>query len=272
MRIIFTLLLLLLVISSCNEIAKKPDTVKAPPRKGPHRQIRPPESVDCEKKPIVVAIIDTGFGYESMHATANLCKFGHKDFTNGTTTNEFGTKVEVPKDIHGHGTHIAGIIDALGKASGVNYCLIILKYYSNNVKDDSLTATIKAINYAKYIRADYINYSSSGDEYSKKEEKAVKEYIAQGGKFIAAAGNENKDIDKFPFYPARYEGVISVGALSLDGDKQPLSNYGKSVTKMERGENVASYGFYMSGTSQAAAMVTGKMLANEKDTCYENKH
>lgn len=259
---------ILLGISSCKT---KPIPNKKRPDSGtlPNKALK---NTECVKKPIVVAIIDTGFGFEPMHAKAKLCRFGHKDFTDEATSNEFGTKDEVPVDETGHGTHIAGIIDSFGKKTNVEYCLVIIKYYSPDDDDwDNAQNSIKAINYAKNIRADYINYSGGGDYPNSEETEAVKTYLDQGGKFVASAGNDKRDIGADTiklFYPAMSDKrVIVVGAVDENGENLPFSNYGKTVTRKELGLNVQSFGYLMTGTSQAAAIATGKMLAQEKNIC-----
>src|SRR6185312_7300812 len=79
---------------------------------------------------IKVAVIDTGFGYDSLGHGAKLCKFGHKDFSgNNRVDFSYNTVTPIPLDSHGHGTNIIGIIDNQAKESGANYCIIVLKYY-----------------------------------------------------------------------------------------------------------------------------------------------
>lgn len=208
-----------------------------------------------------------------MNLKVKLCKFGHKDFTNGERLFEHDTKNAVPVDNHGHGTHIAGIIDSYGQKANVNYCLVIIKYYVPNAYDvDNLTRTILAVDYAKNIKADYINYSGGGALKSDEEIRAVKEYLDQGGKFLAAAGNEGSNLDWRHFYPAQDDSrVISVGAVDDKGVRLPMSNYGEDVKRTELGLNVkvcdGTKCMTMSGTSQATAIATGKLLAQEKNTC-----
>lgn len=220
-----------------------------------------------------MAVIDTGFGLDTMDLKVKLCKFGHKDFSGDETTTKFGTTDPVPLDKHGHGTHIAGIIDELASKTGVNYCLVILKYYKeDNFGEANLRGTIQAINYAKNIHADYINYSGGGSMKNDEEVKAVKEYLDAGGKFVAAAGNEGVNLDYMHFYPAQDDPrVIVVGAVDKDGKRLSMSNYGKDVTRTELGKDVPVCGenmcMKMTGTSQAAATATGKLVAQEKNAC-----
>lgn len=236
-------------------------------------------STDCNKKPIVVAVIDTGFGVKysddgtPIDLKVKLCKYGHKDFTGGATSDRYGTEDEVPVDTHRHGSHIAKIIDMFGQKFNVNYCIVILKYYDPDADAGAnLDGTIKAIKRATDIHADYINYSGGGLESNKEEKKAVEKFLDQGGKFVAAAGNEGHDVDLFPYYPASYDiREVVVGANDQKGHRISSSDYGANV-RMELGKNVTvcddnKQCITMTGTSQATAIATGKLLAQEKNTC-----
>lgn len=225
----------------------------------------------CTGKPTVIAVIDTGYGVKLSQAEldAHLCKFGHKDYTNGPTTDEYDTKVPVPLDTHGHGTHIAGIIDAFARRGNINYCLVILKYYDKEATgEDNLKATINAIKHATALHADFINYSGGGILTSQEEKVAVKNYIDQGGIFVAAAGNEGVNIDYFHFYPAQDDPrVIVVGMGESAEKKDPMSDYGKRVNRWEPGRNIRVYDMYMSGTSQSTAVATGKLVYQTHNFC-----
>lgn len=222
----------------------------------------------CEKK-VRIAIIDTGFGFglNGLEGT-NLCKYGHKNFVNNDNTYEFGTKDAVPVDHNGHGTNIAGIINAYAKTTNNNFCLIIIKYYSENDMNSSLKNTIKAINYANKIGADIINYSSGGPDSSRSEIKAVKAFLNRGGIFVAAAGNLGQDLQIHPYYPAQDDKRVVVVANGINSNnRDKTSNYGERVNFWENGDNVMVYGYDLSGTSQSTAIVTGKIVASKNKLC-----
>lgn len=218
-------------------------------------------------------MIDTGFGKGMADPKIKLCKYGHKDFTNGPTTDEYNLAVPVPVDEHGHGTHVAGLIDKYAREAGANYCIVILKYFTVESEGIvNLARSNAAIRYANLLKADYINYSGGGIVRSEDEEMSIEQFLDRGGKFVAAAGNEGINIDFFHFYPASYDDrIVKVGGLDKDGNRMKMSDYGKNV-RFEQGKNVFStlpggqFG-YMSGTSQATAIATGKLVAEEKNTC-----
>lgn len=216
-------------------------------------------------KPAIVVVIDTGFKSNPYTKNAKLCKYGHKNFTNVTEVDSTQSTVNyVPIDNHGHGTNVAGLIQKY--AGNANYCMVIVKYYDpKDTGFSNLNNTVRAINYATNIKAKYINYSGGGTDLSYEERTAVKRFLDKGGKFIAAAGNERKDLKDQGYYPAMDDDrVIRVGSMS-NGKIAPYSNFGKHVTRWEDGTNQIGFGIIQSGTSQATAIATGKIIKEECD-------
>lgn len=175
-------------------------------------------------------------------------------------------------DNHGHGTHIAGIVGAqAGNGKGIagiapNVSLMVLKYFDPKVPNtDNLKNTIESIRYAIKMKANIINYSGGGTEFSAEEKAAIQEARNQGILFVAAAGNERSNSDHHKYYPADYglDNIISVTAIDPKTEVLSSSNYGvETVDLAAPGQNILStlpgsnYG-YMTGTSQATAFVTG---------------
>lgn len=227
----------------------------------------------CHKdRPIVIAVVDTGFGFQQRGQEVKLCRYGHKDFTtNRQTLRRDDVVTPVPQDQTGHGTMVAGIIDRLARQAGdQQYCLVIVKWYDATNPKDSIKALARAIQYADNIRTDYLNISGGGAEYLASEQSAVEHYLDHGGQMIAAAGNEGRDIDpvKTHYYPANYDArVIVVGSLDQYGFRAPASNHGVSVTRWAPGERVESLGLQASGTSFATAIVTGSMVEQKQWEC-----
>ena len=241
------------------------------------------EAKKCGKAPIKIAVIDTGFGYKDAGHDAHLCKFGHKDFSmDRQFTGAYDVKVPLPLDVHGHGTNVVGIIESYLNKTNVNYCIVIIKYYSEQqTGEQNLVASTRAFNYAANIKVDYVNYSGGGPEANMFERASINKILKYGGHFIAAAGNEGQDLDNplNAYYPASYDKrIIVVGNLCSDGvqykkkDGTELkrcgsSNYGESVTRWEPGENITAYGITMTGTSQATAAATGKIASESSNRC-----
>ena len=224
-------------------------------------------------KPVIVAVVDTGFDFDSTWSGLNqsvglkkpkMCKQGHKDFT------DMGIK-----DLHGHGTHIAGLIAKY--AGDSNYCLVALKYYNTEKEQiDHLGTSLKAFQRAIDLKVDIINYSGGGVEKSEYECALIKKALDMGIIVVAAAGNEASDINLSPYYPAMCDNrVRAIANVDEKGNYQHNSNFTNLVMinprelVKENGTNVLSLSpgngtTYMTGTSQAAAIETGKIV---KELC-----
>lgn len=262
------LILSLLIVAGCTGNSNLADAETKKEIKKP----TPSSTIKRKKKRIMVAVIDTGID-EALMNKDWICPDGHKDFTG------MGLK-----DNHGHGTHISGIIDQYAKdyiflknkkvpkdIDGVDadYCQIIIKYYDPKAYgNDNLKNTIKAFRWAIDQKVDIINYSGGGTEYSAAERAVVEEALNKGIKFVAAAGNERSDIDLHKYYPAMYDKRTFIVANLVSTDSREVassSNHGKSINTYELGTNVLSrlpggtFG-YMTGTSQAAAVKSGKLV------------
>ena len=223
------------------------------------------------KSQFVIAVIDTGIDTTLLNKNT-FCKNGHKDFT--------GTGLE---DRHGHGTHISGLIDQHARNYTffkkdpkkiydikVNYCQIVIKFFNkkSDQNKDSLDSTRKAFRYAIDMKVNMINYSAGGPDFDQEEKNLMVEALNKGIIIVAAAGNERSDIDKNKYYPAMYDNrIYRVGNLLSESPREVASssNFGKSVTHWENGSNALStlpggtYGL-MTGTSQAAAIKSGKLI------------
>jgi len=81
--------------------------------------------------------------------------------------------------------------------------------------------------------------------------------ISQGIPVIAAAGNQHQDANNIS--PARLDGVITVGATTIDDTFASFSNFGEKVDILAPGKDILSASNLndhanatLSGTSQAA--------------------
>ena len=222
--------------------------------------------------PLRIAVIDTGFGYNDKGHDAKLCPFGHEDFSvEGQFSKTYSTSVPVPVDTNNHGTNIVGIIDGYAKSAGVNYCIVVIKYYSDSQPGYvNLMASVEAIRHALAIGVDIINYSGGGEVPVLAESLLIGMFIDKGGKFVAAAGNEGMNLDRPEngFYPAMEDNrVIVVGNKDKNGLRSRSSNYGRVVSRWEVGVGVTAYDITLSGTSQATAVATGKIVAGSENKC-----
>ena len=216
----------------------------------------------AQAKPLVIAVIDTGFD-SKKNEYAHLCKEGHKDLTGGIT----------PVDTSGHGTNIVEIIGKQLIGYKDDYCIVIIKYWDEKASGfTNFKRSTEALKIAVDMKVDYINYSSWGPSPGAEEKKAVLEFLNQGGHLVVAAGNDSKYLEygsKIPkridkSYPGMYDTrVVMVGNLNKKGNIARSSNFGPAVNHWEIGTDVSGGGFTYSGTSQATAVTTGKMVRKQ---------
>jgi len=219
-----------------------------------------------KKKDIVVAVIDTGIDpnhpFLSQNIYVNNGKASTKNY--GIDFSKNRKNAGEPFDNHGHGTHVSGII----KSVYPNVKILSLKYYNPKASgQDNLDSTIDALRYAVEQNVDVINYSGGGPEPALEELKILKEAERKGILVVAAAGNEESNIDirSNAYYPASYglKNIITVTAHNKQLQMLNSSNWGKkSVDISAPGYRIRSAlpkgrSGYLTGTSQATAFVSG---------------
>jgi subtilisin family serine protease len=217
-------------------------------------------------KTVTVAVIDTGIDKSS---SGKLCRYGHKSFAS-----KHGDPLV---DKVGHGTHVAGLIEK--HAGDGDYCLVSIQFCNDKITQTQNLFNLKrALQYAINLRVDYINISGGGYDPDPKERLLMLEALNNGIKVVVAAGNESINLTYWcNYYPACYDDrIIVVGNLTSDRVpsqlsflvRSPTSNYGKVVRRWEVGTRVFSnlpsgrHG-YLSGTSQATAVATGKIIKEQ---------
>jgi len=221
------------------------------------------------EKRIKIAVIDTGISPVAKDLLVRnisgeliplrnfLCHSGHRDFTETTLS-----------DAAPHGTHIAAIIAA--SIDPKKTCMVIIKWYhtvemTEVNKEKTMIGLVDAIRYASSLRVEFMNLSLEGNAYIGIERAAISEAISLGIHVVVSAGNKGIDLDiiceTFPAcYKMRSSRFRVVGALTPDGRKAQYSNFGSPVTNWEIGEQ-ERLGLFMRGTSQAAAVYTGRWVA-----------
>lgn len=219
-----------------------------------------------KKREIVVAVVDTGIDPAHPFLEKNIfVENGKVDENNFGVDFSKDKRVKgAPIDQHGHGTHVSGII----KSIHPEVKILALKYYNPTASGlDNLNSTVEALRYAVDNNVDVINYSGGGPEAAVEELRILKEAERKGILVVAAAGNEESNIDdkKKAYFPASYglKNIISVTAYDEDLKILSSSNYGRqSVDIFAPGYRIKSSlqngrAGYLTGTSQATAFVTG---------------
>lgn len=232
---------------------------------------------------IIVAVVDDAvdINHEDlapvMHVnTAEIANNGVDDDGNGYVDDRLGWHSTYMKgnpnppfynrSKFSHGTHCAGIIGAatnngIGIAS-LGYGISILPIAcSDSTMPGRVVSGYEGIIYAVDFGANVISLSWGGSNFSNTGQKVIDYAISKNIVVVAAAGNDNDNIQK---YPAAFNGVISVAATDDQDKKANFSNYGSWVDISAPGVDIWStvtgssqkYD-YMSGTSMACPLVAG---------------
>jgi thermitase len=227
---------------------------------------------------VVVAIIDSGMHLTHPDLAARLwvnpgeiAGNGLDDDGNGYVDDVHGWDLvdddAHPQDLHGHGTHVAGIAGAhtnnavgvAGVAWGASHMALRVL---DAAGDGAWSDVAEAIIYAADNGARVLNLSLGGSTFSQTLADAVVYAQSKGCLIVAAAGNRATPI----LFPAALAGVVAVGATtSSDGH---LSSYsrGPQMDVAAPGigiystrwltPTISTYGT-MSGTSMATPHVSG---------------
>ncbi len=136
-----------------------------------------------------------------------------------------------PNDDGGHGTFVTGLItslvdNALGSVSPApNITLMPIKASFHDQGSFGSLQLIEAISYAVAHGAKVINMSLAGPTFDSGFNTAVQNAVNAGVTVIAASGNTNSAVS----YPAAFDNVISVGAVTAIGSRAYYSNYGSNL-------------------------------------------
>jgi len=249
----------------------------------PDADIDAPEAwlLQTDAEDVVIAVIDTGVEYTHADLAANMWVNEDEIPNNGLDDDGNGYVDDVhgwdwvngdrdPIDDHNHGTHCAGTIAAVGNnAIGVvgvtwNAQIMALKFLDYR-GSGYLSDALYAFDYAAANGARITSNSWGGGGYSQAMVDSMAAAADAGVLHIAAAGNDSRDTDLSPAYPASYElpELISVAATTRFDTRAYFSNYGAtSVDLGAPGDEILSSVIgnayaHFSGTSMATPHVSG---------------
>ena len=244
---------------------------------------------------IVVAVLDTGVDYnhEALkdqmwvnrgEIAGNQIDDDNNGFIDDVHGFDFESDEGDPMDGDQHGTHCAGIVGsslnstngAEGVAPGAKIMAIrIIGYEQMGFLSDAVAGIKYAVDNGATVLSNSWRVYRSWGSFNPSDEniallRSAIEYAGEKGAiFVAAAGNESKDLDGVdgdPMFPGGFTGLsnlVVVAASDESGAPAYFSNYGPGrVTVAAPGNEILSTvpgnGWEsMSGTSMAAPLVAG---------------
>ena len=224
---------------------------------------------------VVIAILDSGID-ETHPDLATKIVAGYDYVDNDTN----------PHDLHGHGTHVAGIAAAATNngvgVAGMSWLARIMPVRVLDQQGSGSNAGITdGITWAYQHGAKVLSLSLGGPTRSQSMQDAIDAAYAAGSLVIAAMGNDNSSALA---YPAAYNNVVAVSATGPTDSKASYSNYGSHCDIAAPGGDMGyvhdpagilstmpTYGVwmtnnspyfstnydYLNGTSQATPYVSG---------------
>ena len=248
---------------------------------------------------VIVAVIDTGVDYNHPDLASNIwvnpgetgidsngvnmATNGIDDDANGFIDDvhgwDFYSNDNDPIDGYGHGTKCSGHVGAIGNnglgVAGVcwNIKIMALKFTSGSAVG-YLSDALECFSYVAMMNEKNINVRITNnswiDNASTIFENTIREQRDLGILCIAAAGNDRRNIDTYPVYPACFDldNVISVGGSDSNDIFYVLSlvsgsNYGVTNVDLAAPAKIVvstgTNGTYGTGngTSYAAPMIAG---------------
>ena len=239
--------------------------------------------VETGSADVVVAIVDTGIDYAHPDLAANIWTNAQEipgndldDDGNGFIDDVHGYDFlngdPDPMDDNGHGTHVSGIVAAVGDngigVAGVAWNVKVLPLkFLDETGTGSTVGAVQAIEYAIRNGARILNLSWGGTDFSAALEAAIEDANAAGLVCVAAAGNDGLSLDQFPHFPASFTvpNMIAVASSTESDELSGFSNFGRGTVSLAApGSNILSTfpgGAYESfnGTSMAAPHVSGAL-------------
>lgn len=217
---------------------------------------------DTGSKDVVVAVVDTGVNYNHQDLQANMWRNtgeipgnGIDDDGDGYIDDVYGIDAlngdSDPIDSDGHGTHVAGIIGAVGNnktgVTGVNWStrIMALKFLPGPAeiaagKTGDTANAITCLQYVVRMKNRGVNIRVVNNSWGPLEngiagvpaDPALKTAFDNVGKLgilsVCSAGNQGVNTDSQPHFPSGFTspGIISVAASDSKDRLADFSNFG----------------------------------------------
>ena len=173
-----------------------------------------------EAPDVVVAVVDNGININHRDIAPNLWRNPAPTFgdINGAAFVR-GVRSGNIADQTGHGTHVAGIIGAVGNntfnISGIAWRVQLMALKKSDASGASSASDSAAcIDYAVSQGAHVINCSFGGVGFSQTFVTALRAAREAGVIVVASAGNEAANVDESAHFPSNYllDNIVSVGS------------------------------------------------------------
>lgn len=198
---------------------------------------------------IVVAILDTGLNtFAAVHN--KIC--GSYNYTK-----------EPNVDLHGHGSNVAGLI--VKNATSAEYCIKSYKSFAVTKpfsQEEKTSFYHQSLREALEAKPTIVNISAGGVGADDEERSLIIQMLDAGIIVVAAAGNESSDLGKdCNYFPACIDKrIIVVGNGNGTANLDSKTNYNGPVDIYVDGQLQDGFGITLSGSSQATAIVTAKII------------
>ena len=289
------------ILATAQGVAEKPDT---------HISAEAAWDIRTDASTVIVAVIDDGVRRTHEDLAANMWRNpgetagdGIDNDGNGLVDDIFGydfgsddseplADLPTATQDNGHGTHVAGIIGAVGNnevgVTGVAWKtqIMALKMWPNAFD----SRFVRAIDYSIAKGAHISNNSYGSKDFGSPSGQAFKDAVKRtadaGRLFVVASGNDGRDTDSVAdahsdvdSNPADgIDNVITVANLRWDGNLSFSSNFGATTVDIAApGTEILSCGnksdtdyVEESGTSMAAPMVAGSLALLKAQFPAEN--
>lgn len=219
---------------------------------------------------VVVAVVDSGVRPTHEDLAENLWR----NPADGTPGLNALTGQHDPWDDNGHGTHLAGIIGAVGNngrgIAGLTWRTQVMACkFLDAAGNGYISDAVVCIEFARQHGAHVLNLSWGNGEFSAALSNALAAARADGIAVAAAAGNNAANLDLLPYYPASLvmDNIVAVGASTRTDEPWIFSSYGNAgvhlfapgVAIYSTSQNNDSSYQTRDGTSMAAACVAGTL-------------
>ena len=197
--------------------------------------------------PFRIVVLDSG----------RMLSYGFPECKGGKEGRDF-TNTSLEDNFYKHGTNVAWIITK--ELGDIPHCFIFVKFLDPLMKRPArMSAYMDALRYINTnLDYDIVNMSFGGDGEMPGERQLINSLSKKKGVLIMSSGNNAINLDlNCIFYPACFRVKNSIVVGNID----PQSNYGRiNVDVYEPGTLLGPPKIRMSGSSQATALFTGKLL------------